>query len=452
GRAGGDAVPGDTVTVLVGGQNYSTAVGQNGAFSVAVPGSVLASAVANSVSASVSHTDAAGNTGSAETTRPYSVDTTPPALSITLDTIAGDNIVNADESGRDIPVTGSVSGEYAAGDTVTLTVGQQNYTGAVNGDGTFSINVPGSQLAQNDAIRADVSHTDAAGNVGSANTAANYSTSTELPTVSVSLDTIADDDVINAAEAAADVSITGRSGGDAAAGDTVTVSVGGQNYSATVGQNGAFSVTVPGSVLASAGANSVSASVSHTDAAGNVGSAETTRDYAVDTTPPALSITLDTIAGDNIVNADEAGRDISVTGSVSGEFAAGDLVTLMVGDQIFTGAANADGTFSINVPGSQLAQNDAIRADVSHTDAAGNVGSANTAANYSTSTELPTVSVSLDTIADDDVINAAEAAADVSITGRSGGDAAAGDTVTVSVGGQNYSATVGQNGAFSVTV
>ncbi|WP_114403762.1 Ig-like domain-containing protein, partial [Kushneria phyllosphaerae] len=148
----------------------------------------------------------------------------------------------------------------------------------------------------------------------------------------------------------ADVSITGRSGGDAAAGDTVTVSVGGQNYSATVGQNGAFSVTVPGSVLASAGANSVSASVSHTDAAGNVGSAETTRDYAVDTTPPALSITLDTIAGDNIVNADEAGRDISVTGSVSGEFAAGDLVTLMVGDQIFTGAANADGTFSINVP------------------------------------------------------------------------------------------------------
>ncbi|WP_165814293.1 Ig-like domain-containing protein, partial [Kushneria phyllosphaerae] len=144
--------------------------------------------------------------------------------------------------------------------------------------------------------------------------------------------------------------------------------------------------------------------------------------------------------------------DISVTGSVSGEFAAGDLVTLMVGDQIFTGAANADGTFSINVPGSQLAQNDAIRADVSHTDAAGNVGSANTAANYSTSTELPTVSVSLDTIADDDVINAAEAAADVTVTGRAGGDAVPGDTVTVLVGGQNYSTAVGQNGAFSVAV
>ncbi|WP_114403757.1 beta strand repeat-containing protein, partial [Kushneria phyllosphaerae] len=452
GRAGGDAVPGDTVTVLVGGQNYSTAVGQNGAFSVAVPGSVLAAAGTNTISASVSHTDAAGNTGSAETTRPYSVDTTPPALSITLDTIAGDNIVNADESGRDIPVTGSVSGEYAAGDTVTLTVGQQNYTGAVNADGTFSINVPGSQLAQNTSVNAAVSHIDAAGNIGSANTSASYSSSTELPTVSVSLDTIAGDDVINAAEAAGDVTVTGQAGGDAAPGDAVTISVGNQSYTATVAQNGTFSVAVPGSVLASAGANSVSASVSHTDAAGNVGSAETTRPYSVDTTPPALAIQLDTVAGDNIVNADEAGRDIPVTGTVSGEYAAGDTVILTVGQQTWTGAVNADGTFSINVPGSQLAQNTSVSAAVSHTDAAGNVGSANTAASYSTSTELPTVSVSLDTIAGDDVINAAEAAADVTVTGRAGGDAVPGDTVTVLVGGQNYSTAVGQNGAFSVAV
>ncbi|WP_114403768.1 Ig-like domain-containing protein, partial [Kushneria phyllosphaerae] len=85
-------------------------------------------------------------------------------------------------------------------------------------------------------------------------------------------------------------------------------------------------------------------------------------------------------------------------------------------------------------------------------DAAGNTGSANTASSYAVDTAAPVVTISLDTLAGDDVINAAEATADVSITGRSGGDAAAGDTVTVSVGGQNYSATVGQNGAFSVTV
>ncbi|WP_115852407.1 Ig-like domain-containing protein, partial [Kushneria indalinina] len=441
GRAGGDAAPGDTVTVSVGGQSYSTVVGQNGAFSVAVPGSILAAAGASSVSASVSHTDAAGNVGSAETARDYGVDTTPPDLAIQLDTIAGDNIVNAEESGRNIPVTGSVSGEFAAGDIVTITVGEQTYTGAVNSDGTFSISVPGSQLAQSDSIRADVSHTDAAGNTGSANAAVNYSVSTDLPVVTISLDTIAGDDVINAAEAAEDVTITGRAGGDAVPGDAVTVSVGNQSYTATVGQNGAFSVAVPGSVLAAAGANSVSASVSHTDAAGNTGSAETARDYGVDTTPPELVIQLDTIAGDNIVNADEAGQTIPVTGSVSGEFAADDIVTLTVGGQSYTGAVNADGIFSINVPGSQLVQNNSISLEVSHTDAAGNTGSANTAASYAVDTTIPVVTISLESIAGDDVINAAEAAQDVTITGRTGGDAAPGDTVTVSVGNQSYTAT-----------
>ncbi|MFC0338342.1 Ig-like domain-containing protein, partial [Kushneria avicenniae] len=452
GQAGGDAVAGDTVTVNVGGQIYTTTVGQNGAFSVAVPGSVLASAGSNTVSASISHTDTAGNTGSAETSRDYTVDTTPPALTIALDTLAGDNVVNAEESGQSIPVTGSITGEYAAGDTVTLTVGQQTYNGAVNADGTFSIAVPGSQLAANNAITASVSHTDAAGNTGSANTATSYGVDTDIPVVTISLDTIAGDDVINASEAAQDVTVTGRAGGDAVTGDTVTVSVGGNSYTATVGQNGVFSVAVPGTVLATAGVNSVSATVSHTDAAGNVGTATIDRAYSVDTTPPALSITLDTIAGDNVVNAEESGQSIPVTGTVNGEYAAGDTVTLTVGQQTYTGAVNGDGTFSIAVPGSQLAANNAITASVSHTDAAGNVGSANTASSYGVDTDVPVVTISLDTIAGDDVINAAEAGQDVTITGQAGGDAVAGDTVTVNVGGQNYATTVGQNGSFSVAV
>ncbi|WP_147408722.1 Ig-like domain-containing protein [Kushneria sinocarnis] len=452
GSVGGDAVPGDTVTVSVGGQSYVATVGQDGAFSVAVAGSVMAAAGTNSIAASVSHTDVAGNVGSATTSRDYSVDTTPPALSIQLDTIADDNIVNAEEAGQSVPVTGTVSGEYAAGDLVTLTVGDQVYTGAVNADGSFAINVPGGQLAQHDSFQASVSHTDAAGNVGAVNTAISYGVDTDVPEVSISLDTIAGDDVLNAAEAGQDVAITGTAGGEAVPGDTVTVNVGGQSYTTAVGQHGAFSIAVAGSVLDAAGTNSIAASVSHTDAAGNVGSATTSRDYSVDTTPPALSIQLDTLAGDNIVNAEEANQTIPVTGSVGGEYVAGDLVTLTVGDQLYTGAVNADGSFAINVPGSQLAQNGSIEASVSHTDAAGNVGVANTAASYGVDVDAPIVTISLDTIAGDDVINAAEAGQDVAITGTAGGDAVPGDTVTVSVGGQSYTTTVGQNGAFSVAV
>ncbi|OLO06274.1 hypothetical protein BTW08_18625, partial [Salinicola sp. MH3R3-1] len=183
-----------------GGQNYTTTVGANGIFSVAVPGTVLANAGTDSIRASVSHTDAAGNTGTATTTHAYGVDTAAPTLGITLDTIAGDNIVNAAEANQSIPVSGQVSGEYASGDRVTLTVGNQTYTGTLKADGTFSINVPGSQLASNTSVSAVVSHTDAAGNTGSANTAGSYGVDTVAPSVSISLNTVAGDDVINAAE------------------------------------------------------------------------------------------------------------------------------------------------------------------------------------------------------------------------------------------------------------
>ncbi|WP_139148788.1 Ig-like domain-containing protein, partial [Kushneria phosphatilytica] len=101
----------------------------------------------------------------------------------------------------------------------------QSYTGAVNADGSFAITVPGNQLVQNGSIQVSVSHTDAAGNIGSANTATSYSVDTDAPVVSIALDTIAGDDVINAAEAEQDIVITGAAGGDAAPGDTVTINV-----------------------------------------------------------------------------------------------------------------------------------------------------------------------------------------------------------------------------------
>ncbi|MGQ7245694.1 beta strand repeat-containing protein, partial [Salinicola sp. V024] len=450
GRVSGEYASGDRVTLTVGNQTYTGSVKADGTFSINVPGSQLASHT--SVSAVVSHTDAAGNTGSANTAGSYGVDTTAPTLGITLDTIAGDNILNAAEANQPIPVSGRVSGEYASGDRVTLTVGNQTYTGSVKADGTFSINVPGSQLASHTSVSAVVSHTDAAGNIGSANTAGSYGVDTVAPSVSISLNTVAGDDVINAAELRQNVTLSGTAGGDAVQGDTVTVSVGGQNYTTTVGANGVFSVAVPGSVLANAGTDSIRASVSHTDAAGNTGTATTTHAYGVDTTAPTLGITLDTIAGDNILNAAEAAQSIPVNGQVSGEYASGDRVTLTVGNQTYTGSVKADGTFSINVPGSQLASNSSVSAVVSHTDAAGNTGSANTAGSYGVDTVAPSISISLNTVAGDDVINTAEAKSNVSVSGIAGGDAVQGDTVTVSVGGQNYTTTVGANGVFSVAV
>ena len=81
--------------------------------------------------ASVTTTDAAGNTTTATDNQAYTVDTVAPAASITLDAITADNIVNAAEAGGTVAVTGTVGGDVQAGDTVTLTVNGVAYTGLV---------------------------------------------------------------------------------------------------------------------------------------------------------------------------------------------------------------------------------------------------------------------------------------------------------------------------------
>ncbi|HSR01856.1 MAG TPA: retention module-containing protein, partial [Methylophilaceae bacterium] len=72
---------------------------------------------------------------------------------------------------------------------------------------------------------------------------------------------------------------------------------------------------------------------------------------SVDTTAPIPTISVDSITADNILNAAEAAGTVAVTGIVGGEFNAGDIVTLTVNGNTYTGAVDAGGNFSINVSG-----------------------------------------------------------------------------------------------------
>ena len=117
------------------------------------------------------------------------------------------------------------------------------------------------------------------------------------------------------------------------------------------------------------------------DAAGNGYSADADRDYGVDTDASA-TITIDTIAGDDVINGEEATQTISVTGSVGGDAGEGDTVTLSVGDESYSGQVDADGNYAIDVPGSVLAENDSISAEVTGEDAAGNAYSADADREY----------------------------------------------------------------------
>ena len=155
----------------INGVNTTGGVLADGSFSINVAGSDLAADADSTIDASFVATDAAGNTAApVMDTEGYSVDTTATAT-ITLDSnITADDIINAAEAGGTVAVTGNVTGDFQAGDIVTLTINGVNTTGGVLADGSFSINVAGSDLAvdADSTIDASFVATDAAGNTAAA--------------------------------------------------------------------------------------------------------------------------------------------------------------------------------------------------------------------------------------------------------------------------------------------
>ncbi|WP_238139527.1 Ig-like domain-containing protein [Roseateles aquatilis] len=116
----------------------------------------------------VRQTDAAGNTSGASTFT-FTLDSTAPAPTITVDDVTTDNTVSVSEAAQKVTITGGVAGDAKLNDEVTLTVGGKSYTGQVitkgNGLG-YSIEVDGSDLAKDVSVNASVKSKDAAGNEG----------------------------------------------------------------------------------------------------------------------------------------------------------------------------------------------------------------------------------------------------------------------------------------------
>ncbi|MEC6909870.1 Ig-like domain-containing protein, partial [Photobacterium piscicola] len=228
---------------------------------------------------------------------PYTVDTTI-AATIAIDNITSDDIINAAEAKTDIPVHGTVGDDVKVGDTVTVTVGSQTYTTTVQTGNTWTVNVPGKVLVDNGShdVHATVTATDDAGNSIVVNAEHPYTVAGAI-NATVVIDNITSDDIINAAEAKTDIPVHGTVGADVKAGDTVTVTVGTETYTATVAQGNTWTVNVPGKVLVDNGGHEVHATVTITDIAGNTATANAEHPYTVDTTI-AATIAIDNITSD----------------------------------------------------------------------------------------------------------------------------------------------------------
>ncbi|WP_081624281.1 retention module-containing protein [Methylophilus sp. 1] len=455
GTVSGQFKTGDIVTITINGKDFTGAVATDGTFSINVPGADLAADSDSTVFASVTTTNAAGNSATATDTQTYTVNVLPPAVAISLDAnVAGDGIVNVAEStAAAIPVTGTVSGQFKTGDIVTVTINGKDFTGAVAANGTFSINVPGADLAadSDSTVFASVTTTNAAGNSATATDTQTYTVNVLPPAVAISLDAnVAGDGIVNVAEStAAAIPVTGTVSGQFKTGDIVTVTINGKDFTGAVATDGTFSINVPGADLAADPDATVFASVTTTNAAGNSATATDTQTYTVNLLPPALAISLDAnVAGDGIVNvAESTATAIPVTGTVSGQFKVGDVVTVTINNKDFTGTVQAGGKFSINVPGADLAadSDSTIFASVTTTNAAGNSATATDTQDYKLAVN-PNLfaTIALDAnFAGDGIINIEEAKATstIAVTGTVGGDAKAGDPVVVTINGKDYNTT-----------
>ncbi|MER0043315.1 Ig-like domain-containing protein [Pseudomonas sp. MGal98] len=380
--------------------------------------------------------DQAGNIGSA--TDSGAVDVTAPVPTITLDAnITADDVINIAESGQQIPVTGTVGGDAKVGDTVTLTVNGTTFTGLVtNTNGTlgFSINVPGADLVANagQTISASISTTDAAGNVGTATDTEGYNVDTTAPVPTITLDAnITADDVINSTEAGQQIPVTGTVGGDAKVGDTVTLTVNGTTFTGLVtNTNGTlgFSINVPGADLVANAGQTISASISTTDAAGNVGTATDTEGYSVDTTAPTISVDAPAISNDTTPTITGT-TDAPVGSTVTLTITQGTTVTTVT-TPVLTG-----GTYTVDVP--HALADGPYTVDAQVTDPAGNTGSATDNGAIDTlagdTGAAPVVTITED-VNNDGVISRSELNGPIDVRVSLPAGAVAGDTLVITNG------------------
>nr|WP_250998076.1 Ig-like domain-containing protein [Escherichia coli] len=66
--------------------------------------------------------------------------------SITFNAISGDNVLNADEKGQPLTISGSSTG-LATGAQVTVTLNGHNYSATTDAAGNWTLTVPVSDLA-----------------------------------------------------------------------------------------------------------------------------------------------------------------------------------------------------------------------------------------------------------------------------------------------------------------
>ncbi|WP_318364498.1 Ig-like domain-containing protein [Enterobacter sp.] len=436
------------VTVVLNGQTYTTTTGANGVWSVDIPSSALQALPDGQATFTVTVTDAAQNSTTASHNISVRIDPQKQPL-LTVDPVAGDNVIDAAERGEAITLTGKVL-NVEAGQTVTVTQGTSSWTGTVGTDGSWQVTIPPGELAGlldgDYALSVQVS--DSAGN----STSATRPFTVDTTVSSISIAPLTGDDRVSLSDIndASGLVVSGSSVG-LAEGTPITVTLNGKLYAGAVGAGGAWSVTVPAEEARAISDGTATLTVSAQDGSGDVVS-NSHQFTIVTTTLPTVS--MNQPFTDGIVNSSEAltGGTLSGTTGVSG---AGQLVQVQIGSgaqaQTLTATVDASGNWSVNVPSTLLNSltDGTVPVVITATDGVGNAAVLESSILVD---KTPPV-LTLGDVAGDGTVNAAEAAGPIVLTGTATPyDPAQPQTVVVQINGQTYNALIQANGDWSVTL
>jgi T1SS-143 domain-containing protein len=295
------------------------------------------------------------------TTEPTSPSENPPTQPPAVNTppIAEPDAVTVDQdsNGSNVAVLGNDSD--ADGDPLVVTGAvADNGTVTVNNDGTLTY-TPNPGFSGTDTITYGIS--DGQGGTDEAVVTVTVTPSEPpfLPpsppaAASITVDAVTADNIINAAEAGQTIAVTGAVGGDAKAGDAVTLVINGVSYGGTVAADLTYSIDVAGADLAAD--TTIDASVSGSDGAGNPYLGSTEHTHGVEAPPNVAPVVADSSVrvseeGLAAANPDTTGNS-DTTNSAS---AAGDLFVTDPDDSSFSYALTAPAAGTITSGGVAVA-------------------------------------------------------------------------------------------------
>ncbi len=454
-----DAAVGQAVTLTFNGEEFTGEVVSNGlpggfsTWEVTVPQSALQALqdaagedeVLEGIEVSATVNDAAGNPAPTPATTTIDADFSGP--SIAIDTIAGDDVINSDESGSDVTISG-VTNNVGEGQTVSVTVnGSALAEVQTQADGSWEATLPqadAAALPEDSEIEVTAAVSDADGIPANASS----EITADFTAPSVSIDTISDDDIINIADSEQALTISGTSTG-AEEGQMVEIGLPGLDAQmAEVGSDGTWSLELTPAQTTQLVQGQDGASLDITanlaDAAGNP-APEATRSVDVDTTAPSIVITTP-VDADGTINISESGSDLTVNGTADGT----DSVTVTVNGTEVATATVTGSDWSVDIPSSTLqavSDGDTIQITAEGSDDSGNTGSDEATLD----TDYTAPSVAITEVSTEDTLTLDELADGMTISGTAS-EETVGNNVTVTLDGTDFTAEVQDGGTWTLTL